>query len=143
VRHATRITADSVPELIAKLDGGDKLRLAQTSEAFNAAVDRSVRYNPAVLDGRRTNGLAVDKTNWAMPLETGPFYAYPVTCGITFTFGGLKGNTDGQALNENGEVIEGLYVCGEMLGGLFSANYPGGSGLAAGVVFGRRAGNLA
>jgi tricarballylate dehydrogenase len=55
----------------------------------------------------------------------------------------LKSDTHGRVLNEGGETIPGLFVCGEMLGGLFSANYPGGSGLAAGVVFGRRAGALA
>jgi tricarballylate dehydrogenase len=66
-----------------------------------------------------------------------------VTCGITFTFGGLASDTHGRVLREDGSVIDGLLVCGEMLGGLFSGNYPGGSGLAAGMVFGRRAGSIA
>ena len=66
-----------------------------------------------------------------------------MTCGITFTFGGLRGDIDGHVLDTTGTPIEGLFVCGEMLGGLFWGNYPGGTGLAAGMVFGRRAGTLA
>ena len=78
-----------------------------------------------------------------MPIEYPPFYAYPVTCGITFTFGGLKADTYGRVLDGRGDPMQGLFVAGEMLGGLFSGNYPGGTGLIAGVVFGRRAGTLA
>ena len=83
------------------------------------------------------------KSNWAIPLETAPFFAFPVTCGITFTFGGLHADTDGRVLDADGAPIPGLFVCGEMLGGLFSGNYPGGTGLTSGAVFGRRAGSLA
>jgi len=78
-----------------------------------------------------------------MPIEQGPFYAYGVTCGITFTFGGLRTDTHGRVVDAAGTPIPGLLAAGEMLGGLFSGNYPGGSGLAAGCVFGRRAGALA
>ena len=78
-----------------------------------------------------------------MPLEQPPFYAFPVTCGITFTFGGLHADTSGRVLSTSGAPIPGLFVCGEMLGGLFSGNYPGGTGLVSGAVFGRRAGSLA
>lgn len=137
----SEVIADTVEELAQKI-GVDPAALSKTVSEFNASIDTSIAYDPNVLDGRAAK-VTPPKSNWANPLQTGPFYAYPVTCGITFTFGGLKGNTDGQVLDENGEIIQGLYVCGEMLGGLFSANYPGGSGLAAGVVFGRRAGNLA
>jgi tricarballylate dehydrogenase len=55
----------------------------------------------------------------------------------------VKGDLDGRVLDESGAPIPGLFACGEMLGGLFSGNYPGGSGLAAGMVFGRRAGAAA
>lgn len=143
VRHATRITANSVPELIAQLDGVDKARLAQTIDAFNAAVDRGVPYNPAVLDGRRTHGLAVDKTNWAMPLETAPFVAYEVSCGITCTYGGVAINPQAEVLSEEGPPVPGLYAAGEMVGGLYYTKYPGGAGLTAGSVFGRIAGREA
>ena len=32
---------------------------------------------------------APPKSNWALPISEPPFTAFPVTCGITFTFGGL------------------------------------------------------
>jgi tricarballylate dehydrogenase len=134
-------TADSIEELATKV-GIDPEDLAKTVTEYNNSIDTSIPFDPTVKDGRKANTAPV-KSNWGSPLVTAPFYAYGVTCGITFTFGGLKSDTHGRVLNENGEHIEGLYVCGEMLGGLFSQNYPGGSGLAAGVVFGRRAGTLA
>ena len=39
--------------------------------------------------------------------------------------------------------IPGLYAAGELVGGLFVENYPGGSGLMAGTVFGKLAGESA
>ena len=137
----SEVVADSIEELGEKL-GIDAAAFSRTVREFNASIDTTIPYDPNVLDGRAAD-VVPPKSNWAMPLEAAPFYAYPVTCGITFTFGGLKGNTDGQVLNEAGEPVPGLFVCGEMFGGLFSGNYPGGSGLAAGVVFGRRAGSIA
>jgi tricarballylate dehydrogenase len=134
-------TADTLEELAAKI-GINPEDLAKTVTDYNNSIDTTVVFDPTIKDGRKAN-TTPGKSNWASPLVTGPFYAYGVTCGITFTFGGLKSDTHGRVLNENGEHIDGLYVCGEMLGGLFSQNYPGGSGLAAGVVFGRRAGALA
>jgi tricarballylate dehydrogenase len=133
--------ADTLEEL-AKVAGMDPAGLTDTVAAFNASIDRDVTFDPTIKDGRRAD-VDPPKSNWAAPIETGPFYAYPVTCGITFTFGGLKGDLDGRVLREDGSAIDGLYACGEMLGGLFSGNYPGGSGLAAGMVFGRRAGAAA
>ncbi|MFF2317886.1 FAD-dependent tricarballylate dehydrogenase TcuA [Arthrobacter sp. NPDC058097] len=134
-------TADTIEELADKI-GINPERLAKTVADYNNSIDTTIEFDPNVKDGRKADTTPV-KSNWANPLTTGPYYAYGVTCGITFTFGGLKSDTHGRVLNSKGEHIQGLYVCGEMLGGLFSANYPGGSGLAAGVVFGRRAGNLA
>lgn len=133
--------ADTLEELAGKI-GVDPQTLTTTVADYNASIDTSVQWDPTVKDGRTADTTPV-KSNWATPLTQGPFYAYAVTCGITFTFGGLKSDTHGRVLDAQGEAIPGLYVCGEMLGGLFSANYPGGSGLAAGVVFGRRAGTLA
>lgn len=133
--------AASIPELAA-LCGIDPGGLAATVTEFNAAVRRDVAFDPTVKDGRCA-AVVPPKSNWANPIETPPFYAYPVTCGITFTFGGLRADADARVLDDSGSPIPGLYVCGEMLGGLFSGNYPGGSGLTAGLVFGRRAGSVA
>lgn len=137
----SEVVADTISELGEKL-GIDSSAFTKTIEEFNAAIDRSVEWDPTVKDGRRAQ-VVPPKSNWAAPLENAPFYAYPVTCGITFTFGGLKGDLDGRVLTEDGQTIPGLLACGEALGGLFSGNYPGGSGLAAGMVFGRRAGLIA
>jgi tricarballylate dehydrogenase len=134
-------TAGTIEDLAVKI-GVDPKNLAETILDFNSSIDVSVPFNPNIKDARKAATVPV-KSNWANPLVSAPFYAYAVTCGITFTFGGLKTDTHGRVLDEAGAHIEGLYACGEMLGGLFSGNYPGGSGLAAGVVFGRRAGALA
>lgn len=133
--------ADSLEEL-AKKAGIDESGLMNTVSRFNESIDTSIDFDPNVKDGRiaRTHPL---KSNWSNRLGTPPYYAYPVTCGITFTFGGLKGNHKAQVLRKDGSTISGLYACGEALGGLFSDNYPGGSGLAAGIVFGRIAGRNA
>ena len=96
-----------------------------------------------MLDGVTTRGLAIDKTNWALPIDEPPFEAYVTTTGITFTFGGLKINDRGEVQDLSDRSIPGLYAAGELVGGLFVENYPGGSGLMAGTVFGRLAGNSA
>jgi tricarballylate dehydrogenase len=143
IRQVTKVTAGSLEELAPKLDGVDPERLLDEIRAYNEAVDTEVPFNPNVKDGRRTRGLDIDKTNWANTLDTPPFEAYAVTCGITFTFGGLRIDTDGRVLDLGLEPIPGLYAAGELVGGLFYFNYPGGTGLTSGSVFGRIAGESA
>jgi tricarballylate dehydrogenase len=96
-----------------------------------------------VKDGRGTRGIAPPKSNWANTLDSPPFEAYAVTCGVTFTFGGVRITRDGQVVDSDGAPIPGLYAAGEMVGGLFYFNYPGGTGLMSGAVFGRLAGTSA
>lgn len=132
--------AATIPELAAAC-GIDPAGLSATIAQFNAAI-RDVPFDPTVRDGRSA-AVSPPKSNWALAIAQPPFYAYPVTCGITFTFGGLSADAGGRVLDTSGAAIPGLFACGEMLGGLFSGNYPGGSGLTAGLVFGRRAGSLA
>src|SRR3546814_5437004 len=69
------------------------------------------------------------KSNWANQLDAPPFEAYAITCGITFTFGGLRINGDSQVLDTDEQPIPGLYAAGELVGGLFYFNYAGGTGL--------------
>lgn len=135
------LQADTLDGLAAKM-GIDPAEFVRTVTEFNASIDETRPLDLNVKDGRSA-GVVPPKSNWASPMETAPFFAYGVTCGITFTFGGVKTDTHGRVLDESGAVIPGLFAAGEMLGGLFSGNYPGGSGLAAGSVFGRRAGSLA
>lgn len=133
--------AETLTELATSI-GVAPNALAGTVEDFNMNIVTDAAFDPTIKDGRLSRATP-PKSNWASAIETPPFYAYPVTCGITFTFGGLRSDADGRVLNMDGSAIPGLLVCGEMLGGLFSRNYPGGSGLAAGMVFGKRAGSIA
>ena len=143
IPQVSKVTAPSLEELAKAMDGMNVADFLKTINEYNAAVDTSVPFNPNVLDGRRTIGLEIAKTNWANTIDTPPFEAYMVGCGITFTFGGLRINTGAEVLNHDASPIPGLYACGEIVGGLFYFNYPGGAGLTAGSVFGRIAGQNA
>ncbi|MFL5296212.1 MAG: FAD-dependent tricarballylate dehydrogenase TcuA [Phenylobacterium sp.] len=144
IRQVTKVTADTLEDLCAKMDDTDGARALETLTAYNAAVRTDIAFDPNVKDGRRTEGLAVAKSNWANTLDTPPFEAYAVTCGITFTFGGLRIDpATGAVLDVDLAPIPGLYAAGELVGGLFYENYPGGTGLTAGAVFGRLAGTSA
>jgi len=85
-------------------------------------------------------GLVPPKCNWALPLDQPPYVGFVTTTGITFTFGGLRINAACEVQDLAYCSIPGLYAAGELVGGLFYENYPGGSGLMSGAVFGRRAG---
>lgn len=137
---ASFVEADTLDELIAAIDGIDQTQAAATLAAFNDAVDETVPFDPTVLDGRGAVGLDPPRSNWAQQLDTPPFRAYPVTGGITFTYGGLHVDRTGAVLRDDGTSIDGLFACGELVGGVFFGGYPGGSGLTSGAVFGRRAG---
>jgi tricarballylate dehydrogenase len=143
IREVTKVSANSLEELVTKLEGVNPQRALESLRDYNAAVQTHVPFNPTVLDGRGTVGLAVDKSNWANVLDTPPFEAYAVTCGVTFTFGGLKVTTDCEVEDTAGTPIPGLFAAGELVGGLFYHNYPGGTGLTSGAVFGRIAGSSA
>ncbi len=140
IRQITKVTADTIEELADKLDGVDSGAFVDEIARYNAAVRQDVEFNPNVKDGRRTEGLAVDKSNWANTIDEPPYEGYAVTCGVTFTFGGLRINEEGEVLDTDHKPIRGLFAAGELVGGLFYFNYPGGSGLTSGSVFGRLAG---
>ncbi len=136
----TMACADSLRELadLLQIDAGG---LERTVAEFNGAISGG-DLDPAVKDGRRAD-VEPPKSNWALALEQPPFYGYAVACGITFTFGGLHVDADARVLDADGRPLPGLFAAGELVGGLFSGNYPGGSGLTAGAVYGRRAGEAA
>ncbi|SED72841.1 tricarballylate dehydrogenase [Rhizobiales bacterium GAS188] len=143
IKQVTKVVAATIEELAMKLDDVDAARALQEIAAYNAAVQTAVPFNPTVKDGRGTKGLRVNKSNWANRIDEGPFEAYAVTCGITFTFGGLKIDPEAHVLDVGLRPIPGLYAAGEMVGGIFYFNYPGGTGLTNGAVFGRIAGTHA
>jgi succinate dehydrogenase/fumarate reductase flavoprotein subunit len=153
-----KILAGSIEELADELlEKGlrDKDGFLKTMRDYNMAVQNhraehpNIGWDPAVKDGLSTQSTTVSleppKSNWATPIDQGPFLAVKVACGITFTFGGLAIDPDtaGVLSKETDEPIQGLFCTGEMVGDLFYSNYPGGSGLTAGTVFGRKAGREA
>lgn len=157
-----RVEASSIAELAEKCARDHRLenpgRFIETIAEYNRVVharqeqDRNSgterKWDPFVKDGLSTestdSGLSIPKSNWALPIDQPPFLAVKVSAGITFTFGGLAINPEtANVLSTTGMEVPGLYCAGEMVGGLFYDNYPGGSGLTSGAVFGRRAGRAA
>lgn len=143
IRRVTKVEANTLEELAEKLDGVDPQGFLKTVREFNAACRTDIPFNPNVLDGRCTEGLALNKTNWANPLDAPPYHAYHVTTGITFTFGGVKITSNAEVEGLYGGTVPGLYAAGEMVGGLFYHNYASGTGLMSGATFGRLAGQSA
>lgn len=142
-RRVTKVTGETLEQLAGRLEGVDPQRFLDTVREFNAAVQQSVPFNPTSKDGRGTTGLAVPKSNWANTLDEPPYEAFAVTCGVSFTFGGVQVDETGRVIDTNGNEMPGLFACGEMAGGLFYFNYPGGTGLTWGSVLGRIAGTAA
>ena len=152
-----KIWADSLDELATKLEAEGlerKETFLETLKVYNSAVgafqaeNPDKQWDPAIKDALSTQSqnrlLPLPKSNWALAIDKGPFLAVIVACGITFTFGGLAIDPETAAvLNEGGKPITGLFCTGELVGSLFYSNYPGGSGLTAGAVFGRKAGREA
>lgn len=141
--RAARFEAPTLEALADKLEGIDRAAFLRTVQDYNAAIDDTAPFNPAVKDGRATTGLAINKSNWARAIAEPPFVAYQVTCGITLTYGGLAIDEQARVQNEEGLPIDGLYAAGELVGGLYYDRYPGGAGLTSGSVFGRIAGQQA
>ena len=143
MRGATKVTADTLEQLVDRMQDVHPSQFLETVRDFNAAVKRDVPFDPNVKDGKCTVGLAVNKSNWANTIEQPPFEAYSVGCAITFTFGGIKVDTDTRVLDISDKALPGLYAAGELVGGLWYFNYPGSAGLMSGAVFGRIAGREA
>jgi tricarballylate dehydrogenase len=142
IREVTKAEAQTMEQLAVGL-GIDPAGLTATVEAYNAACAGG-DYDPSRLDGVGTEGIDPPKSNWALPLNQPPYVGFAVTCGVTFTFGGLRIDArTSQVLDTEERPMPGLYAAGELVGGLFWHNYAGGTGLMAGSVFGRQAGSAA
>ncbi|MFF2634181.1 FAD-dependent tricarballylate dehydrogenase TcuA [Microbacterium sp. NPDC058021] len=138
----TPVVADTIEELADAL-GVNRRGLLATVQQFNAAVatDAEERVDPFRLDGVSAEPAGQPaKSNWARTIEDGPFVCYPVMCGITFTYGGLKIDREARVITQEGHAMSGLYATGEITGGFFFHNYGAGAGLVRGAVFGRIAG---
>lgn len=135
------IVADTIPELAAKM-GLDPAAVQTTVSAFNAAC-RPGTFHPTELDGMATEGLDIQKTNWARPLDTPPFYGYQLRPGVTFTYLGLKVSDSAQVHTPDGPITN-LWAAGEiMAGSILGQGYLAGFGMTIGTVFGRIAGKEA
>ena len=135
---ATFEEASTIEELAAKAGLSPDV-LAHTVAAYNAAVADEVPFDASKLDGKCTRGIDPPKSNWAQKIDQPPYRAYPVSGGITFTFGGLAINTDAEVLNTSNQPIRGLYASGDIIG-LFYHNYPSCTGQTRNLVFSRKAG---
>ena len=144
IKQVTKVVANSLEELARKMEDVDVNGFLREMEQYNQSVSTDIPFDPNVKDGRGTTNLKIPKSNWANTLDEPPYEAYQVGCGITFTFGGLRIDADsGRVLNTDFEPVPGLFAAGELVGGIFYFNYPGGTGLMSGSVFGRLAGHSA
>jgi len=132
-----RAEAGTLPEL-AKLLGLDPDALTRTVEEYNAAVKPGA-FDPYRRNGKRTRGLTPDKSNWAYRLEKPPYFGYPVTSAICFTYGGIRTDRDARVVTGNGVPLPGLYAAGEIVG-LFYHEYPAGTSVLRSLTFGCIAG---
>jgi tricarballylate dehydrogenase len=131
------VTAETIGVLAVEL-GLDPGALEQTVAEYNASVGPE-EFDPYVFDGKRTRGLTPPKSNWAFPLDSPPFVAYPLTCAITFTFGGIRTDSSARVVGPSGAPIPGLYAAGEVTG-VYYNEYPAGTSVLRSVTFGRLAG---
>ncbi|MBO9356491.1 FAD-dependent oxidoreductase [Bordetella petrii] len=131
------IRADSLEDLARKLDLPHGV-LAQTVQAFNAAC-RPGEFVPSRADGLAAGNAVPPKSNWARPIDTPPFMAYPLIPSGIITFGGVKTDADARVLNADGDVIPGLYAAGAMTG-IYYRRYPAATSVLRGATFGRIAG---
>jgi tricarballylate dehydrogenase len=133
------ITADTIDELAKKI-GVAPEHLSDTIREFNEAIASDGEYLPnGPLDGKRTVGIKPARSNYASPIAEGPFYAWPISGQICFTYGGLRVDGDTHVLDAEGRVIDGLYAAGE-IAGIFYSQYPAGTSGLRSMTFGRKAG---
>lgn len=135
---AVPLTADTLEELAHQM-GVPVAAFVATIERFNKAC----RPSRVIDEAASTDGVEPPKSRWAAPIDEPPFVAYHARPGVTFTFGGVRIDPDGRALDHTRTPIPGLYAAGEATGGLFYGDYPGGAALMRAAVFGRTAGATA
>ncbi|CAN1483543.1 SdhA Succinate dehydrogenase/fumarate reductase, flavoprotein subunit [Burkholderiaceae bacterium] len=135
------IKADTLPELARKLELDPEVFM-QTINEFNAACQPGT-FDHTIQDDCHTKGLVPEKTHWALPIEKGPFYGYPVRPGVTFTYFGLT--TDEKAsVFFDGKVSPNMFAAGEInAGNVLGKGYTAGVGMSIGTAFGRIAGTQA
>jgi FAD binding domain-containing protein len=123
-------SADTIAELAPRIRNPH-----QKKPISGAVLQETVnRYNSFVAAGADTD---FKKPTPMYKIEKPPFYAAWATPILHDTLTGLRANTRAEVLDTRGEVIAGLYACGESQGGFAQ------HGLARCLVFGRVAGRNA
>lgn len=130
------IQADNIKSLLTEAGCEHPDQGVETVEEYNDACDPG-SFDPETLDGNSADAVTPPKSNWALPIDDPPYYAYKVTGGITFSFGGVKIDTDARVIDTRGKIIPGLYSAGNSTGGLFYDNYPGGTAQMNAAVYGK------
>jgi tricarballylate dehydrogenase len=131
-------------EGLAKVLNLDPRAFMQTMTEFNrgAAGNSSVRME--MLDGSGTRGVTPPKTNWALPIDTAPFYGFPLRTGVTFTYMGVAIDEVARVLDQSGQAFENVYAAGEIVSGnILTKGYLAGIGMTIGAIFGQIAGREA
>ena len=136
------IEAGSVAELATAL-GLNPAALVAAVEGFNRAV-RPGTFDPGSLDSCRAEGLDPPKSHWARPIDTPPYYGYPLRPGITFTYLGVTVDEQARVIMQDERPAKNIFAAGEvMAGNILGKGYLAGFGLTIGSVFGRIAGREA
>lgn len=136
------IEAGSISELAEKLEL-DPVELKDTISRFNAST-RTGSFNPGELDDCVTEGIEPVKSHWARPIDTPPFYGYPLRPGITFTYLSVEVNDKAQVIMKDGRPAANIFAAGEIMSGnILGQGYMAGFGMTIGTVFGRIAGREA
>lgn len=130
------VVASDLSTLLTEIGCSESEAGTETVQEYNAACDPGA-FDPETLDGNSVDTIRPPKSNWAIPIDEPPYYAYAVTGGITFSFGGVKINTDAEVIDTRGGVIPGFYAAGNSTGGLFYDNYPGGTAQTNAAVYGK------
>lgn len=141
------IVADSIAELASKLNNDknlamniDEKELENTIKEYNQKVIEG-EFNHTIQDNCHTQGLSIEKTHWALKIDTPPYYCYPLRPGVTFTYMGVKVNMDGQVHKNDDSLFGNLFAAGEiMAGNILTQGYVAGFGMSIGSVFGRLCG---
>ena len=136
-------TGQSIADVAAQMGMTDPAKAESTVRAFNDGC-RSGRFDPSKLDGLATEGVSPPKTNWAQPLDTGPFHGISARPGITFTYLGVEVDENARIQREGEEAFANLFAAGEIMSGnILSSGYMAGFGMTIGTVWGRIAGRQA
>lgn len=136
------VEAQSLKELAEKLEL-DPQKLEETVRQYNDAT-RPGNFDPAELDDCRTEGIEPVKSHWARPIDTPPYYGYPLRPGITFTYLSVAVNERAQVVMDDDRPAENIFAAGEIMSGnILGQGYMAGFGMTIGTVFGRVAGREA